>query len=95
MIAAVDFFFEFVYTSLQTGLYKTKKRKVFSMEEVGAYEAKTHLPALLRKVKEGKCFQITVRGVPVAHLVPVWEKSREQTKQAVARMKRLCRKLRS
>lgn len=38
--------------------------------EVGAYEAKTHLPELLRKVKAGQCFTITQRGQAVADLVP-------------------------
>ena len=38
--------------------------------EVGAYEAKTHLPELLRKVRTGQRFTITQRGRPVADLVP-------------------------
>lgn len=38
--------------------------------EVGAYEAKTHLPELLRKVGSGQSFTITQRGKPVADLVP-------------------------
>ncbi len=39
--------------------------------EVGAYEAKTHLPELLRRVRTGERFTITQRGEPVADLVPV------------------------
>ncbi len=38
--------------------------------EIGAYEAKTKLPELLRQVREGKRFTITSRGEPVADLVP-------------------------
>lgn len=38
--------------------------------EVGAYEAKTHLPRLLRDVAQGDRITITVRGRPVAELVP-------------------------
>ena len=38
--------------------------------EVGAYEAKTHLPELLRKVASGQSFTITQRGKPVADLMP-------------------------
>ena len=38
--------------------------------EIGAYEAKTRLPELLRQVKAGKRFTITNRGVAVADLVP-------------------------
>jgi prevent-host-death family protein len=40
------------------------------MIEIGSYEAKTKLPALLRQVKSGKSFTITNRGKAVADLVP-------------------------
>lgn len=40
------------------------------MADVGAYEAKTHLPALLRRVEGGERITITRHGVPVAELVP-------------------------
>jgi len=40
------------------------------MREVGAYEAKTHLPKLLEQVARGEQFVITKHGVPVARLVP-------------------------
>ncbi len=38
--------------------------------EIGAYEAKTRLPELLRQVKAGKRFTITNRGEAMADLVP-------------------------
>lgn len=38
--------------------------------EIGAYEAKTKLPELLRQVQSGKRFTITNRGKAVADLVP-------------------------
>jgi len=38
---------------------------------VGSYEAKTHLPRLLRQVAQGEEITITRHGVPVARLVPV------------------------
>ncbi len=38
--------------------------------EVGAYDAKTHLPQLLRDVEQGDRITITVRGKPIAELVP-------------------------
>lgn len=38
--------------------------------EIGAYEAKTKLPELLRLVKTGQSFTITNRGKAVADLVP-------------------------
>jgi prevent-host-death family protein len=41
------------------------------MREVGAYEAKTHLPKLLEQVEKGERFVITRHGRPVAELVPV------------------------
>ena len=42
-----------------------------SVTTVGAYEAKTHLPALLAKVERGETVTITRHGRPVARLVPV------------------------
>ena len=38
--------------------------------EIGAYEAKTKLPELLRQVRAGKQFTITNRGEAIADLVP-------------------------
>jgi len=38
--------------------------------EIGAYEAKTRLPELLRQVQAGRRFTITNRGKAVADLVP-------------------------
>src|SRR5258708_25457307 len=40
------------------------------MTTVGAFDAKTNLNALLKKVAKGETIQITLRGVPVAKLVP-------------------------
>jgi prevent-host-death family protein len=40
------------------------------MTTVGAYEAKTHLPALLERVASGEQITITRHGRPVARLVP-------------------------
>ncbi|MBK1656698.1 type II toxin-antitoxin system Phd/YefM family antitoxin [Paracraurococcus ruber] len=38
---------------------------------IGAYEAKTHLSALLDRVEKGESLTITRNGRPVARLVPV------------------------
>lgn len=38
--------------------------------EIGSYEAKTRLPELLRGVLAGKRYIITLRGHPVAELIP-------------------------
>lgn len=40
------------------------------MESVGAYEAKTHLAELLKRVAQGERITITKHGVPVAVLHP-------------------------
>ena len=40
---------------------------------IGAYEAKTHLPALLERVARGEQFTITNYGRPIAYLVPIEE----------------------
>jgi prevent-host-death family protein len=39
-------------------------------ETIGSYEAKTHLPQMLRRVQAGHEFEISVRGVTVARLIP-------------------------
>ncbi len=39
-------------------------------QEIGAYDAKTKLPEILRRVEAGEAFTITNRGKPVADLVP-------------------------
>jgi prevent-host-death family protein len=53
------------------------------MIEVGAYEAKTHLPCLLDKVARGQRITITRHGVPVAMLVPIEEKPKMSRQEAV------------
>jgi|GEM_PF-1687389 len=41
------------------------------MKQIGSYEAKTHLPRLLKEVEQGETFIITNHGRPVARLVPI------------------------
>ncbi|MCL2636374.1 MAG: type II toxin-antitoxin system prevent-host-death family antitoxin [Betaproteobacteria bacterium] len=55
--------------------------------EVGAYEAKTKLPQLLREVQVGKRYTITNRGVAIADLVPAERAKRHEAAAAVAQMK--------
>jgi prevent-host-death family protein len=43
------------------------------MEEVGAFEAKTNLAALLDRVVRGEKITINRHGVPAAMLVPIGE----------------------
>jgi prevent-host-death family protein len=40
------------------------------MQTIGAYEAKTHLPKLLERVRKGERITITRHGVPIAVLLP-------------------------
>lgn len=54
------------------------------MPNVGAYEAKTHLPRLLDRVSRGESLTITRRGRPVARLVPV--ESDDRARQAARRI---------
>ena len=48
------------------------------MIEVGIFEAKTHLSALLEKVSQGQEVLITKRGEPIARLVPAQRSDRTQ-----------------
>ena len=48
------------------------------MVEIGSYEAKTHLPELLKRVEAGERITITRHGRAIAQLVPV-PGSRERT----------------
>jgi prevent-host-death family protein len=49
--------------------------------EIGAFEAKTKLSEILRKVDLGERFTITVRGRAVANIVPT---SNDRSKEKVA-----------
>lgn len=51
--------------------------------EIGAYDAKTRLPELLRQVKAGKRFTITNRGEAIADLVPSSSGSNNDAKAAI------------
>jgi len=65
------------------------------MSEVGAYEAKTHLPKLLERVAAGERITITRHGVPVAYLVPVSSSQRKPLSQTIRELRefRLGRRL--
>jgi prevent-host-death family protein len=54
------------------------------MREVGAYEAKTHLPKLLEQVERGERFVITRHGRAVAELVPVTRRDPATVARAIA-----------
>jgi prevent-host-death family protein len=50
------------------------------MQEIGSYEAKTHLPSLLNRVAKGERIVITKHGSPVAMLVPFTAPASLETK---------------
>ena len=56
-------------------------------KEVGTFEAKTHLSALLDEVERGAEVVITRRGIAVARLVPTQAARRSGDDDAVARAK--------
>ena len=63
------------------------------MTTVSAYEAKTHLPRLLRAAERGETVVITRHGKPVAQLGPVQEQPGVDMAEATARLEALRRRL--
>jgi prevent-host-death family protein len=59
--------------------------------KIGAYEAKTHLPALLDRVARGESITITRRGKPVAELRPAGGADPARLQAALERLERLRR----
>jgi prevent-host-death family protein len=57
--------------------------------DVGVYEAKTHLTALLERVESGEQFTITKHGRPIARLIPVARTDRERRREAIRRIKEM------
>ncbi len=57
------------------------------MELIGAYEAKTHLPALLERVAKGEEIVITKHGMPIARLVPVENKRHRDVRSVIEELK--------
>jgi prevent-host-death family protein len=56
-------------------------------DEIGAYEAKTHLPALLERVQRGEEITITKHGKPIARLVPIRRSDPDRRRQAIEKLK--------
>jgi prevent-host-death family protein len=55
-------------------------------KEIGAFDAKTRLSEILRKVDQGERFTITVRGRAVADVVPTRVKSKTAKEEAFERL---------
>jgi prevent-host-death family protein len=54
--------------------------------EIGAFDAKTKLSEILRKVDQGERFTITLRGRAVADIVPSQLRNRQRAVEAVRRL---------
>ncbi len=57
------------------------------MPEIGAYDAKTHLPQLLERTQKGEHFVITKHGRPVAELVPVSRANSEAVRLTIKNLR--------
>lgn len=57
------------------------------MPEVGAFEAKTHLPKLLKRVQQGERFVITRHNHPVAELIPFRQRDSARIRAAIDGLK--------
>lgn len=53
------------------------------MREIGSYEAKTHLPEILRDVERGEIYIITRRGRPVARVIPAGSEAPEKVQGVI------------
>jgi len=59
------------------------------MKTVGAFEAKTHLNELLKRVSRGETIRITRRGIPVAKLVPAGEGEHKDLSRVVREIREI------
>ena len=57
------------------------------MSEIGAFEAKTNLPRLLKRVQAGERFVITRHNHPVAELIPFRERDGGRVRDAIDDLK--------
>ncbi len=57
------------------------------MPEIGAFEAKTHLPKLLKRVQMGERFVITRHSHPVAELIPFRKRDTVRIRAAIHGLK--------
>lgn len=63
------------------------------MTTVSTYEAKTHLPRLIRAAERGETVIITRHGKPVAQLGPVQDRRSAQVAEALEQIEKLRRRL--
>jgi prevent-host-death family protein len=62
------------------------------METIGAFEAKTHLAALLDRVAKGEKITITRHGIPAAVLAPITETGAKLSHKEIVEGMRALRK---
>jgi prevent-host-death family protein len=62
------------------------------MDTIGAFQAKTHLAALLDRVARGERITITRHGIPAAVLVPVSETAAKLSHKEIVEGMRALRK---
>ena len=55
--------------------------------KVGCYQAKTHLPRLLKRAARGERITITKHGVPIAMLGPVENKPKRDLRTVIQEIK--------
>ena len=59
------------------------------METVGMFNAKTHLPEIIRRVEKGEEICLTNRNKPVAMIVPMDQYYHKKNKDIFAQLSRL------
>jgi prevent-host-death family protein len=59
------------------------------MKTVGAFEAKTHLNKLLKQVSKGETIRITLRGIPIAKLIPSGEGEPKDLRRTVKEIREI------
>lgn len=57
--------------------------------EIGAFDAKAKLSELLREVKQGNRYTITLRGRPIADLIPSESAAQQDVRAAVTAMRNI------
>ena len=61
---------------------------------IGAFEAKTHFSQILKKTESGEDFVVTIRGKPVAKIIPFRqepEMTRKEAFESLFEMRKLYR----
>lgn len=57
--------------------------------KIGAFNAKTKLSKLLQEVEQGRSYTITLRGHPIANLVPIHKTVSQDFKAAIDDMRNI------